>query len=72
MYAAWAAMQGHADYFTKNTTPMEEIKKLRFASPDKNGWEFPFDFLKKIKSLSEEETDLEEIQSILIALCNIA
>lgn len=51
---------------------MEEIKRLRFEKPDENGWEFNYDFLLKLKLLSQEETDLEEIQSILIALCNIA
>lgn len=50
---------------------MEEIKALRYSHPDENGWEFDYGFLVKIKSLSEEQTDLEEIQSILIALCNI-
>lgn len=50
---------------------MEEIKKLRFDAPDQNGWEFPFEFLKQVKAFSEEETDLEEIQSILIALCTL-
>ncbi len=58
----------HAGKFKK----MEEIKRLRFEKPDENGWEFDYDFLLKLKSLSEEEIDLEEIQSILIALCNIA
>ena len=51
---------------------MKEIKALRFPKPDENGWEFEYEFLLKIKSMSIEETDLEEIQSILIVLCNIA
>lgn len=54
-----------------NFQKMEEIKALRYSHPDENGWEFDYGFLVKIKSLSEEQTDLEEIQSILIALCNI-
>lgn len=49
---------------------MEEIKKLRFAEPDFLGWEFNIDLLMTLKAKSEEEVELEQIQSLLIALCD--